>query len=956
MEHNRELKSGSFISRIAGSMRTANLKLGNKIRMVLTGCLLIALIILILLVWFKLRAGYKSSGFETISLIESTKKQHLEDELGRIHNQLQLFATDSRTLSAFGSLWQGFRDIESDNYTTADAASFEEMRNKLENYFTTQFIPQVEDKTIETFDAGDFMSSDNKQTILQYLYLASNNRPVGLKQEIAGAGDGSLYSGIHVQHQPWLLTYARKNRISDLYFIDATTGYVFYSLKKYPDFGTNLFNGQYKNTMLSKAFRMAISKNDKGTVYFTDMDRRIPGIIPPCFYLSAPVTQGSQIIGAIVFSIEIDFLDKLMITNTGTESSHQQAISAMVIGSDRVYRSNDPNFLMNKMKFLKKINYSMTGEDVARIKKSLCTAMNMQVQGNVFMNAVMGIAGKGKFVTPAGKVALCSYAPVNIPGLNWILVVQAPVREMLRPVRSLIWLLTGLGLLVLALLFIIISRFSSNIALRARSIHETLSLISSGAEVDTSAAQSHDELDKANVAANHVIKKMDEVAQFATNLTEGKLDNAFAVSHDNDVMGLSLNKLRESMIQTKKDEEVRKVEDDIRGWTTQGIAMFNDILRQDNNDMKRLSFNVIRNMIQYLSANQGGFFLLEDEQSAAPYLNLIAAYAYDRQKFMQKRINVGEGLIGNCVLEKQTIYLKDIPKGYIEIRSGLGGSVPRCLLIVPLKKEDQITGVIEIASFNEMKKYEIEFVEKIAESIAATMVTVKLHEQTAILLEESKKRSEEISQQEEELRQNLEELKATQEEMARIRKDEEQKEKERREVEKKMMDQLKEQQQLLSKEKSLLDALLNNVPESIYFKDLKSRFIRFSASMLKLFKLSNPEDLLGKSDFDMFDEEHSRPAYEDEQEIIRSGQAMVDKIEKEVLSDGRINYVNTTKMPLRDENNQIIGTFGISKDVTNFVNLQNDNKVKETIIKKKEEEIKRLQEEIRNLKKGSKTQ
>jgi len=361
-------------------------------------------------------------------------------------------------------------------------------------------------------------------------------------------------------------------------------------------------------------------------------------------------------------------------------------------------------------------------------------------------------------------------------------------------------------------------------------------------------------------------------------------------------------------------------------------------------------------MIQYLSANQGGFFLLEDEQSAAPYLNLIAAYAYDRQKFMQKRINVGEGLIGNCVLEKQTIYLKDIPKGYIEIRSGLGGSVPRCLLIVPLKKEDQITGVIEIASFNEMKKYEIEFVEKIAESIAATMVTVKLHEQTAILLEESKKRSEEISQQEEELRQNLEELKATQEEMARIRKDEEQKEKERREVEKKMMDQLKEQQQLLSKEKSLLDALLNNVPESIYFKDLKSRFIRFSASMLKLFKLSNPEDLLGKSDFDMFDEEHSRPAYEDEQEIIRSGQAMVDKIEKEVLSDGRINYVNTTKMPLRDENNQIIGTFGISKDVTNFVNLQNDNKVKETIIKKKEEEIKRLQEEIRNLKKGSKTQ
>ena len=124
--------------------------------------------------------------------------------------------------------------------------------------------------------------------------------------------------------------------------------------------------------------------------------------------------------------------------------------------------------------------------------------------------------------------------------------------------------------------------------------------------------------------------------------------------------------------------------------------------------------------------------------------------------------------------------------------------------------------------------------------------------------------------------------------------------------------------------------------------------------MLKLFHLEKPEELIGKSDFDMFDEEHSRPAYEDEQEIIRTGQAMVDKIEKEVLPDGRVNYVNTTKMPLHDGNNNIIGTFGISKDVSVFVNLKDENKVKESVIKKKDKEIKQLQEEIKNLKKGLK--
>jgi PAS domain S-box-containing protein len=190
--------------------------------------------------------------------------------------------------------------------------------------------------------------------------------------------------------------------------------------------------------------------------------------------------------------------------------------------------------------------------------------------------------------------------------------------------------------------------------------------------------------------------------------------------------------------------------------------------------------------------------------------------------------------------------------------------------------------------------------------------------------------------------------------MARIRKDEEEKERERRSSEKAMMEKLEEHQQLLSKEKSLLDALLNNVPESIYFKDLESRFIRFSSSMLRLFKLEKPEDLIGKSDFDMFDEEHSRPAYEDEQKIIRTGKAMVDKIEKEVLPDGRVNYVNTTKMPLRDESSKIIGTFGISKDVTGFVNMQDEIEKNKSVIRSKEEEIKLLQEEIKELKKSLK--
>ncbi|MBN1811622.1 MAG: GAF domain-containing protein [Anaerolineae bacterium] len=120
----------------------------------------------------------------------------------------------------------------------------------------------------------------------------------------------------------------------------------------------------------------------------------------------------------------------------------------------------------------------------------------------------------------------------------------------------------------------------------------------------------------------------------------------------------------------------------------------------------------------------------------------------------------------------------------------------------------------------------------------------------------------------------------------------------------------------LAQEQYLLNALLDSTPDHIYFKDTESRFIRVSRSQSERFGLDDSADIVGMIDFDFFTEEHARPAYEDEQRIVRTGEPVLGLEEKETWPDGSVSWVSTSKMPLRDEAGRIIGTFGISSDVT----------------------------------------
>ena len=229
-------------------------------------------------------------------------------------------------------------------------------------------------------------------------------------------------------------------------------------------------------------------------------------------------------------------------------------------------------------------------------------------------------------------------------------------------------------------------------------------------------------------------------------------------SFHNEHLSQLLTSLKEKLITQKKEDEKAR-------WVAEGHAKFGEVFRMTN-DLVKLSDEVVRNLVKYVGLNQGSVFILEKKEEDK-VLELKSCYAYDRKKFINKTVALGEGLVGQCYLENETIVLQQVPPDYIRITSGLGQATPSFVVIVPIKANDITEGILELAGFSSLPDYRITFIEKTCEGFASMIRSVKVNDETKALLTETQNQTEELQAQEEEIRQNMEEMHATQEQLTR---------------------------------------------------------------------------------------------------------------------------------------------------------------------------------------------
>ncbi|MBD2297881.1 HAMP domain-containing protein [Nostoc sp. FACHB-87] len=267
------------------------------------------------------------------------------------------------------------------------------------------------------------------------------------------------------------------------------------------------------------------------------------------------------------------------------------------------------------------------------------------------------------------------------------------------------------------------------------------------ARVPGAAGTWKDLTDNVNELAATLTTQLRAIAEVATAVTKGDLTRSISVEALGEVAILKDN--INQMIANLRETTQKNTEQD---WLKTNLAKFTRML-QGQRDLETVSKLILSELAPLVGAQHGVFYLMDAGEQQQAYLKLLSSYAYRERKHLANRFHLGEGLVGQCALEKERILLTEIPSDYVKISSGLGEASPLNAVVLPVLFEGQVTAVIELASFRRFSEIHLTFFDQLTESIAIVLNTIAASMRTEELLKQSQSLAEELQTQQNELKE-----------------------------------------------------------------------------------------------------------------------------------------------------------------------------------------------------------
>ncbi len=590
--------------------------------------------------------------------------------------------------------------------------------------------------------------------------------------------------------------------------------------------------------------------------------------------VAAPIVYNGKVVGSAGVDIPLEQLQRMI-----TKTVVPEGASAYLVSPEGQVVAHTNSEQSGKML------PSTTDPELMKVFQTI-----FDEKGNGKGSYFVELDGKSHFVVPVNTDQTYTTWAMGLSIPNSVLYHEARVNMLIAILVSILGIVISL---------ILSRKLAQRITTPINKINTSISKLGRG-EVKSSAKLDiidATEIGQISGSVNGLIDSLSKATDFAVEIGRENFAEELVLQGENDDIGRALIEMKESLQRSKNQEHQRQEEEKLTSWANEGLAKFSEILRSNHTDIKELSYNIISSLVKYLNVNQGGIFVQNDVEKE--FLDMTACFAYNRRKLLEQRIEVTEGLVGRCFVEAEPIYLLEVPENYMTITSGLGDTPARCLLLVPLKVDNQVNGVIEIASIEPIAEYKMKFIVKVAESIASTLNGARINERTAMLLEQTKLQGEEMAAAEEEMRQNLEELQSTQEEMNRVQEDQ-----------KMAMDKI-------AVDSHMFDMLLTSTSDYMFFKDVNGKFQRLSDSSTVLLNVQQVEDAIGKTVFDLLPSELATELDTDDQLAIAHKKPIVKMVSRITLVDGTVQNIEKNKYPILNSDGNVIGLTCIYKILAN---------------------------------------